>query len=211
MTFRGEGDGGWSRAIGRIAGAAAAVAIGLAPISAAAEMCDLKVYDSSFGTVGDESDTLFARNEQFIICFMPLKDGFVSLWDRIPQDGPVERLAPNEQFQPGVAIPVKANERRCFGDGKDGYYLLMEAKDGVGLGRMWLVYSEDVDNHPDEQSFDSANSFKNVFFERRFGAGAMAADPGAAARKVEAPKPSGCVAEGSLDYYYRVVDEPGSG
>lgn len=188
---------------------AAAVAVVAGPGGASAQMCDLRVYDSSFGSVEQEADTQFFRNEQFIICFKPLADGYVSLWDQIPEDGPVERLAPNNQFQAGIAIPVEANKQRCFGDGSDGYYLLMEAKDGLGLGRMWMVYSETPETHPNEDSLASLDMFRNAY--ERFGAGAIGNDPGASARRTSPPQHGACEPENKLEYYYRVLDENGAG
>lgn len=186
---------------------ALALATALAAGPVAAEVCDLKVYDSQRGKRLQEADTLFEQGEQFMVCFKPLRDGYVSLWDRIPRNGPVERLSPSPKFEKAKARKVAAGEPQCFGDGSaepgaTGYVLLMEAKDGLGLGRMWLVFSESLEDHPDEKVFDSVSLFRNSY-ERRFGAGSMGAEPDD--RAAEAPPPSGCASAGSLDYFYRVV------
>lgn len=190
----------------------AALSALLAAGPAAAEICDLKVYDASRGKRLQESDTVFAKDQQFIVCFKPLKDGYVSLWDRIPRDAPVERLAPSPKFEKSKARQVTAGEPQCFGDGSaepgaTGYVLLMEASDGFGLGRMWLVFSEHLEDHPGEQAFDSVSMFKGAY-ERRFGAGSMKIEPDT--RADEAPPPSGCASAGSLDYFYRVTPGDGS-
>lgn len=200
------------RSTNKIAAGAAAMATILAASPAPAEICDLKVYDASRGKRLQEADSVFFKDEQFIVCFKPLKDGYVSLWDRIPRDGPVERLGPSPKFEKSKAREVVAGRTQCFGDGSaepgaQGYILLMEAKDGYGLGRMWLVFSDKLDDHPGEQVFDSVSMFKNSY-ERRFGAGSMKAEPDT--RADTAPPPSGCESAGSLDYFYRVTPRKGS-
>lgn len=180
---------------------------------AAAEICDLKVYNSSFFVRGDESDQYFEKGDQFILCFTARKDGYVSLWDQSPQNGQVERLGPSPKFEKSKARKVSAGETRCFGDGEveeggQPYALLMEAQDGYGLGRMWLVFSESVGDHPDDQVFNSPMIFANSY-DKRLGAGAIAIDP-ELARKAEGRTDaarSTCAKTGSLDYNYRVVKD----
>lgn len=187
----------------------ALLALGAAVVSgpAAAEICGLKVYDSVNAERIGEADSVFRQGDEFIVCFTPLKDGYVSLWDRIPADAPVERLGPSQVFEKNhKARKVAAGETQCFGDGSaepgsTRYKLVMEAKDGLGLGRMWLVYSEALDAHPDQAAFDSVFMFKDSY-ERRFGAGAIDAGPEDGGAR---PDPTGCTAAGSLEFDYRVV------
>lgn len=188
--------------LGRVSALAAAVGLAFAG-PAAAQICDMQVFDSVKGKPIGRSDSVYNKDAQFIVCFQVMADGYVSLWDRMPTDGEIERLAPSPKFETGdPAVPVRAGERRCFGDGSAGYYYLMEARDGDGLGRMWLVFSERIDTHPDEESFDSSNEFASAY--KRFGAGSIAADiekPSAA----EIDEPGVCTPRKTLNYDYRVL------
>ncbi len=165
-----------------------------------AGVCELVVYRSDEGRRGPEADTVFAKLDQFQVCFRATKAGYVTLWDRIPTSGPVERLVPGE-FYTGdgtKAARVAAGETRCFGDGSDGYYLQMDPADGDGLGLMWLVFTEDEQNHPELASFDTPNAFAAEY--SRFGAGTVKAT-----RPAEQAAPAVCdTPQSSLQYLYRV-------
>lgn len=184
-----------------VAGLAAFGVLGSSAAPALAALCDLKVYRSSFGERKAESDTVFKKEEQFQVCFRATQDGFVTLWDRIPTDGDVERLVPNENYTgPGTkkAAKVEKDVERCFGDGNNGYYLLMDPADGDGLGMMWLVFTEESENHPDIASFSTPKDFAKEY--KRFGAGSIPAKR----PEKQTPQSSCAAAETSLIYLYRV-------
>ncbi|MEM9724119.1 MAG: hypothetical protein AAF909_01490 [Pseudomonadota bacterium] len=190
-----------------IAMAVAALTFLSAAGPAGAKICDMTVYEASFGTRGDQASQIFEQRAQFIVCATAAADGYVALWDRMPATGPVERLGPSPKFEQRKARPVSAGERICFGDGDvepgaDAYFLLMEASDGLGQGRMWMVYSESLEAQPDEAVFDSAARWSNSF--ARYGAGAEAAP--SVGDGAPATGPVSCDApKASLNYFYRVV------
>lgn len=193
-----------------LSAAAAAMMLGSAG-DALAKICDMRVYHASNGQQLKEADMVFFKNDEFIVCVTAVKDGYISLWDRIPLDGPVERLSPSPKFEEGKkSRKIAANGRQCFGNGKveEGdtpYKLLMEAKDGVGVGRMWLVYSESAADHPDVDTFDSQTAFRNTYYEKRFGAGSMSLDKKEGDSDVELGQAKDCTeAKSSLEYFYRV-------
>ncbi|MEL6977224.1 MAG: hypothetical protein AAGM38_00905 [Pseudomonadota bacterium] len=205
-----------TKATSRAAALALGLAAALGAAPAAADICNLQVFDAMNGRKLGKADKLFIKEEQFVVCVTATKAGYVSLWDRIPFDGPVERLGPSPLFEEDKARKVAADETVCFGDGQPApngarYLLNMAAEDGVGLGRMWMVYSEAIEIHPDENTFASADLFERNM-TRAFGAGAMEPDPGDAARAEDFETDEGaCVAEGSLDFFYRVERKPGQG
>lgn len=181
-------------------GMAVAAAASLAASPTLAGICQLAVHHSNLGARGAESDTVFQKEDQFQVCFRATKAGFVTLWDRIPTDGPVERLVPNENFtgEGGKAAKVTAGEMRCFGDGSDGYYLVMDPADGDGLGLMWLVFTDVEEGHPELASFSTPNEFAKEY--SRFGAGSIKASRPEVQENTDA-----CVdAKSSVQYLYRV-------
>lgn len=185
---------GWMRGAAFVAGVATAG-------PAAAGICEISVFDSSFGKVVQEADPVFHKNEQFIICFRPTRPGYVTLWDRMPISAPVERLVPNVNFK-GVgekAARVEVGDLHCFGTGDDGYYLVMEEQDGDGLGLMWLVYTEEEATHPAAASFSSSKDFA-ASFPRGHGAGL----DGGFRAETERPQAASCEGELSLSFTYRV-------
>ncbi|MEO1328690.1 MAG: hypothetical protein AAFW46_03435 [Pseudomonadota bacterium] len=161
---------GWRRAA-----LLAALATTLGAQPALAGMCDVKVFRSQLGEKRVEANGEFKTNEQFQVCFQVTQTGFVTLWDQIPTDGPIERLVPGPYFsgEGSRAAKVVAGAVRCFGDGSDGYYLAMDPDDGVGTGKMWLVFTDAEENHPDETSFNSNEDIAAKF--QRFGAGSVRA------------------------------------
>lgn len=193
--------------LGARAAAAAALTVALAASPAAAGICGLQVFGSDFGVQrAAPKDDIFKKGAQFQICFKVVKDGYVTLWDRIPFEGEtigkVERLVPGAFFEGEgtAAAKVKAGETRCFGDGKNGYYLVMDPQDGVGLGLMWLVYTPTEDDHPTIASFSSPKEFESAWVER-YGAGTVRAKrPADKAPSVSCDDP-----QLSLTYAYRVV------
>ncbi|MEL6317327.1 MAG: hypothetical protein AAFR16_06770 [Pseudomonadota bacterium] len=188
------------------AAAVAAICAGAGPASAG--LCGLEVFDSERGVAGGASDRGFAVREQFVVCVRASADGVVSLWDRMPTSGPVERLAPNPRSRRAEAraIPVSAGERVCFGDGSDGYYLAMTDEDGIGPGLMWAVFTESEETHPVESSFSSTESFADSF--ERYGAGSlkdsMDAKPARPGRSVSETAEAPCEPRNSLRYFYVV-------
>ncbi|MCI4664891.1 MAG: DUF4384 domain-containing protein [Neomegalonema sp.] len=183
-------------------GAIALIAATMLGAHVSAEICDVAVYDSLGGKRLKPADTVFNAGEEFILCVAVRADGYVSLWDRMPKDGPVERLAPGPYSKnpKARAVAAKAGETLCFGDGTDGYLLRMDPADGTGLGRMWLVYSSTLASHPKEDVFKSIDIFRDAYYAATFGAGAM--EDEAAGRKGATAQ---CVAKGALNYYYRVT------
>ncbi len=193
--------------------AAASTALLLAVQPAAAELCDMRVYDGELDANSrliqkGEADQLFAVDDFFLVCFHARRDGYVTLWDRMPQDAPVERVVPGPHYngEGTVAAKVDGGDRTCFGTGRDGYYMTMEAKDGIGVGLMWLVFTPDEDGHPTSDTYDSVGQFANSFENSALGAGPLAAsgaetpDP----NTVENADLSTCRWEPSLEYQYRV-------
>lgn len=161
----------------RLAAGALAAAIGAtAHGPAMAGMCDFEVFHSSRGQIEGEASRSFAPNDQFVVCFRPTEDGYVALWDRMPLTGPFERLVPNVNFRgEGVrAAKVAKDERRCFGDGSDGYYLFMDPGDGTGRGFMWLMFTQTEGEQSTEGSYATSGDLTEKY--PRFGAGAMAVD-----------------------------------
>lgn len=163
--------------------------------------------DNSLATQG-ESDQLFTINEFFVVCFRARSDGYVTLWDRMPQDAPVERVVPGPHYTGvgTVAAQVKGGERTCFGTGRDGYYMTMDAADGVGVGLMWLVFTEDEATHPTADTYDSVDMFSNAWASNALGAGSAPGDGAAAPdpNTVAADDVASCRWERSLEYQYRV-------
>lgn len=196
--------------------AAAATAATLALLAsvqpAAAELCDMRVYDASLDANSrlvqqGEADQLFTVDDFFLVCFYARRDGFVTLWDRMPEDAPVERVVPGPHYtgEGTVASRVTGGERTCFGTGRDGYYMTMEARDGVGVGLMWLVFTPEEADHPTADTYDSVNQFANSWTNSTLGAGSAAAgaespDP----NTVEDADLTACRWEASLEYQYRV-------
>ena len=84
--------------------------------------------------------------------------------------------------------------------------MTMEAKDGVGVGLMWLVFTADEDEHPTSDTYDSVGQFANSFENSALGAGSLAASGAEApdANTVENADLSTCRWEPSLEYQYRV-------
>lgn len=189
------------------------MAIGAGP--AAAEICNMQVFDSVNGELKQKADTQFLKEDQFVVCVTAAKAGFVSLWDRIPSDGPVERLGPSPHFEDDTAREVAAGQTVCFGDGKPApngarYLLNMDPNDGDGLGVMWIVYSDTLEDHPGDTSFNSIGEFA-MSVDRAFGAGARDVDPAAATEATLRPSVEGeCVTSGHLNFVYRVEKRPGS-
>lgn len=169
---------------------------------ALAGICDLKIYHSDRGERSGEASRYFAPADQFVACFRATKDGYVTLWDRMPSSGPIERLAPNDNFTGDGerAVKVSAGDRRCFGDGAEGYLLFMDPADGVGTGFMWLVFTDVEDTQPVDGQYASTGEFQQSF--ERLGAGSMAAISGGSAA---APATRGeCAPQKALRYPYRV-------
>lgn len=203
------------RDAGRAGLAIVALAGGLAASvqPALAELCDMRVYDATLNAGNQlvqqgEADQLFAVDDFFVVCFYARRDGFVTLWDRMPQDAPVERVVPGPHYtgEGVIAAKVTGGERSCFGTGRDGYYMTMEAKDGVGVGLMWLVFTAKEEDHPTSDTYDSVGQFANSWENSMLGAGSLAA------AGADAPDPntvpdadlSACRWESSLEYQYRV-------
>lgn len=214
MKARGSWSRSWRRSwrgagAGAIALLGALAAAGLGATPAMAKACKLTVYDSVNGVQGDRSDAVFEKKEQFIACITAKNAGYVSLWDRIPLDGPIERLGPSPDFEDDIARQVGAGETVCFGDAKPApnnarYLLNMDPEDGPGNGRLWVVFSETLEDHPTEASLDSIGQFALTDQLETFGAGASPARDGAGGGAAEALDASGCVASGVVEYDYRV-------
>lgn len=192
----------------RFVAAAALAGAAMTAAPASAGLCDLRVFDSRAGVRIAPADQKFAPGEQFIVCVQATADGYVTLWDKMPisaagaQGSPVERLIPNVKTQrPGEnAAPVRAGQEICFGAHDDAEYeLFMDAADGVGLGKMWMVFTE-TDAHPDIDAFSSIDQFADSY--RRYGAGAIDGD----AQPVEEQDDAGCAPRNVLDYRYVVVE-----
>lgn len=207
MTRRGMGDRRHGVRTGIVA---AALAGALTAGPAAAELCDMRLYLSSFGEqLGEPPNGVFPINAQFIVCFRARSDGYVSLWDRPPNENPVERLVPNANYTGTgqFGANVKGGETTCFGDGSAGYFLVMEKQDGAGLGLMWLVFTAEDRDHPGEETFGSADVFAGAWENGALGAGVVAVaegrerpDPG----RVPPGDDSACAWESSIEAAYRV-------
>ena len=196
----------------RLAGAAAAVAAMTAAMTvtspALAGICNLTVkkatYDRSAGKVQiAEASRQFAPGEEFVMCFLADQDGYVSAWDRIPRDGPIERLVPNDNYrgEGSNAAKVYAGQNYCFGDGKDGYLLFMDPADGAGRGLVWLVFTPNEADQPADGSFETAKKFQDSF--PRIGAGSFGIDDDPLSSG-EGAREANCEPKPALAYLYSV-------
>ena len=199
-----------ARIVAKLAGGTAvlgmALTIGAAP--AMAGICNLTVnkaeYNRSIRKVEmGEASRNFAPGEGFVMCFQATQDGYVSAWDRIPRNGPIERLVPNDNYRgEGVqAAKVSAGENYCFGDGQDGYLLHMDPADGTGRGLVWLVFTPSESDQPKDGNFDTAKKFQDSF--QRLGAGSFGIDDDPNA-DVSGVRQSECEAKSALAYFYKV-------
>ena len=123
------------------------------------------------------------------------------MWDRLPVQGPIERLVPNDNSIPqgARAAKVEKDERRCFGDGTDGYYLFMDPADGLGRGYMWLVFTESEEQQPSNGRYSDSAAFQEGF--ERVGAGSMSA---MAAPSQGSSRGEACEPRDALRYPYEV-------
>lgn len=179
--------------------AADPTASGLTTETADGGMCEFEIFHSDRGVIEGAASHSFSPGEQFVVCFQAVEAGYVTLWDRMPLNGEFERLVPNDNFRgEGVrAAKVSAGDKRCFGDGSDGYYLFMDPADGVGRGYMWLLFSKDEAQQTEEGSFASISAFRQGF--ARVGAGAIAID-----QTPIAAEETGCRPSNLLRYAYEV-------
>ncbi|MBX2856653.1 MAG: hypothetical protein KTR21_16820 [Rhodobacteraceae bacterium] len=192
----------------QLATAVAALAAMTATSPALAGICNLTVqgatYDRSAGKVTIAAPSReFAPGDGFVMCFQADEAGYVSAWDRIPRNGPIERLVPNENYSgEGVkAAKVSAGENYCFGDGKDGYLLFMDPADGTGRGLVWLVFTPSEADQPADGSFETAKKFQEGF--QRLGAGSFGIDDDPLAEGV-VTRETECEGKPALSYLYKV-------
>lgn len=200
----------------RLRGASAAAACfallgAIAPQSARAELCALKVFQSLRGQSQAEREIgpgglvrTWARGDQFIVCVTPMTDGVISLWDRMEASGVADRLAPNEVYTgPGErAIPVAGGREVCLGDGSDGYWLQMDPRDGVGLGRLWIVFSTTEADHPGEETYSEIDELATLY--ERFGAGAVTSRGADGLARAGRGEDGSCAPRASVEVDYRV-------
>ena len=180
--------------------AVAAVSI-LWPSASAAQICDLVVFNSFGGALKGRAASPFKPGDEYILCFRLTSAGYVSLWDRMPITGSVERIVPNAFVKAEAdrrAVRLDPSTRHCFGTGIEGYFLFMDPADGYGNGVMWLMFHNEEELHPTEQSFTTAATFDEGY--KYYGAGVSAGD--APAEKIDDPCAAGVK---TLNFYYRVA------
>ena len=169
-------------------------------------VCDLRVWDTNrrqerlqeadgrFEPFNGRSAGLFG------VCFRPLADGYVSLWDQFPLNrGQPNLIAPNKAGDGGVrAIKVTAGREACFGV-RDGLILFME---GQGTGRLQLVFSDRPAGQPNANRQIASSSVVNG--QLRSGAGALSAARASGWTLENPPDGINCKGHKRLTYQYVV-------
>lgn len=101
----------------------------------------------------------FSVGDEVALCLFLPETMFVSIWDQ-PPSGKRERMFPNLLSHPNgeKAVRIKKNSRFCIGLPTDEYAIKVDALDGQGFGKFYLLGTNSYSQMPEKTSFEVEES-----------------------------------------------------
>lgn len=115
----------------------------------------LQMFKIEQGRVNQLPSEDFSVGDEVALCVYLPQTMYVSIWDQ-PPSGKRERMFPNHLSHPkgDKAVLIQKQSRFCTGLPNDKYAIRVDAQDGRGFGKFYILGTEAYSAMPDETSFE---------------------------------------------------------